>query len=401
MRERDLARTFLRWTFVRAVFHRGWWLVTSLYLVTVADLTASQLVFYGAVMAITSLLMEVPTGVVADTLSRKWSLVVSHVVMGSGMVMMGLVTDYHLILVTQVLWGLGWTFASGSDVAWVTDELDQPDRIAGVLIARAGWEMAGSAAGIVTFGVLAWAAGLGPAIVTAGAGMIVLGLTVVTRFPERNFHPARERHWARSMSILRNGIALARADRAIMLMFAATVLVNGGTEAYDFLFPRRLIDLGFPQEPDPIVWFTLLGLTMLAVGVTALRIVQSRIEGVDVARRAYALAGALGALGLLLLAHAPNEVVGIAGVVLVGGVALPVTRAVSVIWVNSRATSEVRATMQSFLAQGEALGEISAGVGFALLAQASSVPVVLTASAALVLWAGLLVLRAGATPRAA
>ena len=117
--DRDIAALYLRWTWLRAVFHRGWWLSTSLYLVVVADLSASQLLFYGAVLALTMLLAEVPTGVMADAISRKRSLVLAHLVMGSGMLMMGFVTAFWLILVTQVLWGLGWTFSTGADVAWL------------------------------------------------------------------------------------------------------------------------------------------------------------------------------------------------------------------------------------------------------------------------------------------
>ena len=56
---RDVAVTYMRWTWMRAVFHRGWWLATSLYLVVVADLSASQLVFYGAVLAFTMLVAEI------------------------------------------------------------------------------------------------------------------------------------------------------------------------------------------------------------------------------------------------------------------------------------------------------------------------------------------------------
>ena len=70
----QVSTTFIAWTAVRAVFHRGWWLVTSLYLVAVADLSAFQLVFLGTAQGITALVFEVPTGVMADTLSRKWSI---------------------------------------------------------------------------------------------------------------------------------------------------------------------------------------------------------------------------------------------------------------------------------------------------------------------------------------
>ena len=158
MPDADIAATYQRWMFMRAVFHRGWWLVTSIYLVVVADLSAPQLALYGAVLAITGLLAEVPTGVLADAISRKWSLVIAHLVLGAGMVLMGLVTAFPLILVSQVLWGLGWTFSSCADVAWLTDELDRPVRTASVLMTAARWEQVGAACGLIAFGGLGWAA---------------------------------------------------------------------------------------------------------------------------------------------------------------------------------------------------------------------------------------------------
>ncbi len=387
----DVAAVFLRWTFLRAVFHRGWWLVASIYLVVVADLPASQLVFYGVAMAITMLVAEVPTGVVADAFSRKWSLVVAHLVMGSGMVMLGLVTAFPLLLATQVLWGLGWTFSSGADVAWITDELDEPDRIDRVLMARARREQFGAAAGLIAFGALAWATDLGSAVVVAGGGMIVLGLVIAMRFSEHNFTPTRERRWRGSVAIFRRGVALARGDREILVVLAATFLVNAGTQV-GFLFPKRLLDLGFPTQPDPIVWFTALGLAALIAGGLALRIVESRIEGVGAPGRVYAAAAFAGTVGLLLLAGAPNDATGMGGVLLVTGIAEPVTRAVSVIWVNQRVASEVRATVHSFLSQAEVVGEIVAGITLGVLVHATSIPLVLTVSGALIAAAGLLVI---------
>jgi hypothetical protein len=83
-------------------------------------LSPFQLVFLGTAQGITSLVFEVPTGVVADTLSRKWSLVISSVLMGSSMVATGLVTAFPALVMTQMAWGIAWTFASGADVAWMT-----------------------------------------------------------------------------------------------------------------------------------------------------------------------------------------------------------------------------------------------------------------------------------------
>ncbi len=392
----DVAGIFLRWSSVRALCFRGYWLVASLYLVIVADLSAFQLVFLGTAMELTVLASEIPTGVMADTISRKWSIVISHGLMGAGMLTTGLVTSFGLLVAAQMLWGFGWTFSSGADVAWVTDELDEPGRIGRVLTARARWQQYGAAGGMVVFGALSWATSLGTAIVVAGIAMVVLGAYVIVAFTEHEFTPTREHRWRESVSIFRRGVKLARYDREIMLVFGATILVNSGAEAFDRLFPKRLVDLGFPDEPDPIVWFTALGIATLAVGAIALRIVEARIDGVGVARRMYAAVCFIGAIGLIVLAHAPDDVTGMMGVLLVGGVAWPVIRSVSVIWVNRRATSDVRATVQSFLGQVESIGEIGGGLALGVLAQATSITVALTFSCALVGSAGLLVLRSQA-----
>ena len=381
---------------MRAVFHRGYWLVTSLYLVVDADLSAFQLVFLGTAQGLTALACEVPTGVMADTISRKWSIVISHVVMGLSMLATGLVTEFPALVVTQVLWGLGWTFTSGAEVAWVTDELDRPDRIAGVLTASTRWQQLGAASGMVGFGVLAWATDLGTSIVASGLAMLVLGLFVVARFTEHHFTPTRAHRWRESVSIFRRGVHLARRDHEILLVFAATILVNGAAEAFERLFPKRLVELGFPEELDPIVWLTALGLVTLAVGALALRIVEARIDGVGVARRVYAAACFIGALGLVVLAHAPDDLTGMAGVLLVSGIAWTVTRSVSVIWVNRRATNDVRATVQSFLAQAEYFGEIFLGVTLAIIAQTTSIATAMLGSSALVACAGMLVVRSRA-----
>ncbi len=162
------------------------------------------------------------------------------------------------------------------------------------------------------------------------------------------------------------------------------------------MYPKRLVGLGFPDDPEPIVWFTALGVVTLAVGALSLRIVEARIDGVGVARRVYAATCFVGAIGLIVLAHAPNDVAGMVGVLLVGGVAWTVIRAVSVIWVNRRATSDVRATVQSFLGQVESMGEIMGGLVMGVLAQATSITVALTCSGAMVASAGLVVVRSRA-----
>jgi MFS family permease len=388
----DLATGFLRWTCVRAAFARGYWLATAVYLVVVAKLTPAELVLIGTFQGITVLIAEVPAGVLADAVSRRLSLVIGHVVMGVGMSMAGVVRSFPLLVVSQCLWGLGWAFSSGADVAWLTDELDRPDVIDRVLVARARWDLLGNAIGIVTFAALAWATTLSTAIVAAGIAMVVLGVVTVTRWPETGFTPAvAGQRWRQSASILRRGLALARADRVILVVIIATLLVDGSGEAYGRLLEKRLVLLGLPTHPEPIVWFAALGLVGVGLGAAVLRIVEARIDDAGVAKRTYVLSCAVGVVGLLLFANAPDTATAVAGSLLVSGIAYPVIRTAGVVWVNRRATSAVRATVHSLLSQAEHAGEIVFGLTFALLAGVASVTVALTGAAAVLGCAGALV----------
>ncbi len=92
-----------------AVFHRGYWLVASLYLVIDAHLSPFQLVTIGVAQGVVALLCEVPAGVVADTVSRKWSLVFAHALMGAALVITGMVTAFPALVATQMMWGIAWT----------------------------------------------------------------------------------------------------------------------------------------------------------------------------------------------------------------------------------------------------------------------------------------------------
>jgi len=393
-REPGAAAIFLRWTWARAVFHRGYVLTSGIYFVINARLSGPEIIGLGIVMAATLTLTDVPAGAWSDAFSRKWPLVIGHGFLAAGMVLTGLVTGYPLILCTQVLWGLGWAFSGGADVAWLTDELAQPGRVARVLVARARRDLTGGAAGVVGFGLLAWTAGLAAAIVASGAAMAMLGVFVAARFPEDNFTPQRGHRGTASVLALKRGLALAGRDRAILLILTATLALNGA-DMISWLFPRRLVELGLPG--DPAVAYAAIGILSSAAGAIALRLVEDRIEGDRAARRAYALGCLAGASGLIMLALAPDVIFGGIGLLLASGVASSVTRAISVIWVNQRTTSDVRATVHSFLSQAETVGEIVGGLALLLTARAAGMSVTFIASGALIACVGAL-MAIGARP---
>jgi MFS family permease len=392
-RGRYVTTTFLRWMYLRSVFHRGYVLTSGLYFVVAAHLSASQLVLLGTIMSLTLVVCDIPAGVWADAIGRRWPLVIGQLLLGAGMVLTGLVTTFPLLVVTQMLWGLGWAFLNGADSAWLNDELNDPHRIARLLTVSARWDRAGGASGMIALGLLAWATSLATAIVVSGVAMALLAVLVTLRFQERHFTPTREKRWAASRAVFQRGMSLSRRDHEILLVSLATVLLNAAATV-SWLYPKQLITLGFPS--DPVLWYALLGIVSAALGFVALRVVEARIDGVGSARRFYALACFSGALGLLVLAVAPVALIGGIGVLVMTGLADSVTRAISVVWVNRRTRSDVRATVHSFLSQAESIGEISGGVALAAVAQATNTAITLIIAGTLIATTGLMVARSRA-----
>lgn len=259
--------------------------------------------------------------------------------------------------------GLAWTFASGADVAWITDELGDPARTSLVLLRSGRAQLTGSVAGMVGIGGLAWLTHRGTAMVLAGVAMLLLGLYVVFGFPERRFVPAAGgRRWSASWSILVGGSTLVRRSRVILVVFAVTFLVTGVTGNFGRLYPLRLVDIGLPT--DPVAWLTVLGVLSYLLGAVALSLVQPHTV-----RRSYGIACAVGLAGVIGLASAPEEISGSVAVLLAAG-ALPLTRTFGTIWVNRQVHSgEVRATVHSLLAQAEYLGAIGCGLAIAAVAR--------------------------------
>jgi MFS family permease len=377
-----LIDAFVHWMWLRAALHRGWWLVASVYMVVDAGLSASQLVLIGAAQGLFALVSEVPAGVLADTVSRKWSLVLSQLLMGTAMLATGLVTSFPLLLATQVLWGLSWTFASGSDIAWVTDELDRPDLITLVLSRAARAERLGAAVGLVGLGALAWATHRSTALVLAGVAMALLSVYVVTRFTEERFVPVGRVRWSTSWTIFRSGLTLVHQSPEIRRIFLATFLLNGAASAGGRLAPLQVLSLGLPVTWDPIVWFTAVGVVALVAGAAALRIAQKRLDGAH-ARHSYRVAATVGFVGMTVFAFAPNAVIATVAFVVVSGIAVPLTWLIAGIWVNARTTSAVRATTLSFLSQADYLGGLTTGLTIALLAASLTLPVALAGTATL------------------
>lgn len=90
-------------------------------------LTFTELFIVDAVFSTVIVLGETPTGYVSDRIGRRNSLVVSTVLIAVSVIGFGLSSTVVEFSVSFGLWGLGFTFRSGAESAWLYDILKTRD----------------------------------------------------------------------------------------------------------------------------------------------------------------------------------------------------------------------------------------------------------------------------------
>src|SRR5690606_16264346 len=97
--------------------------IHAIYRVEAAHLNPLQLVLLGTALEVVIFIFEVPTGLVADVYSRRLSVIIGYTIIGLAFVLQGSLPFFLPILLGEMLWGLGWTFISGAEDAWLADEI--------------------------------------------------------------------------------------------------------------------------------------------------------------------------------------------------------------------------------------------------------------------------------------
>jgi MFS transporter, DHA3 family, tetracycline resistance protein len=97
--------------------------VAAVYFVRDVGLSPFEFVMLGTAMELAFFAFEVPTAVVADTYSRRVSVVIGTLLLGISMVLFSAFATFEPILLASALMGFGWTFTSGAFDAWLADEV--------------------------------------------------------------------------------------------------------------------------------------------------------------------------------------------------------------------------------------------------------------------------------------
>jgi DHA3 family tetracycline resistance protein-like MFS transporter len=359
--------------------------VATVYRVVEAGLSPFQVVLVGTVLEASTFLGEIPTGVVADVYSRRLSIIIGLVLIGVGFMVEGLFPTFGVILVAQVIWGIGYTFTSGAREAWIADEVGE-DRVGGVFLRAAQVGQLGALAGIGLSVAIA-SADLGTALVVGGAGFVAMAVFLALFMPETGFSPtpaAERSSWGKMAATFEDGIGVVRRSAVQPAILAIAAIAGAASEGLDRLTDVHFLeDFTFPDlgSADPIVWFGLISAGALLISIAAAEFARCFLGSRDASARvrlllvfnavlvaAVCVFGLAAGFYLALAAYWAARVM--------RQTMLPLQAA----WLNEHVDSRVRATVFSMAGQFDAGGQIVGGPAIGLLANVASVRAALVAA---------------------
>ena len=340
--------------------------VSMVFMVTVAGLDPLQMVLVGTVLELSAFLFEIPTGIVADVYSRRRSIIIGYFMVGSGYMLLGLFPRFNVILLSQVIWGLGSTFLSGASQAWVSDEIGEERANRSFLIASQYGKI-GSLIGIVVCIALA-TIDLRLPIILGSLGLVLIGLFSFYFMDERPFRPVTEEHrqtWLKLAGTFVQGVSLVRSYPVLWVLIVIAMFEGMYSEGYDRLFAPFLVEsFEFPMLVglDTVIWWGVMSAGSIVLAFVAVDIVRRFIDTSNYRH----LVTVLTIVSTLLVAStfsfalAGNFYIALLayfGVAMLRSVKDPLFTAL----LNQNLESTTRATVFSMQAQADALGQIGGG----------------------------------------
>ncbi|KUN97243.1 MFS transporter [Streptomyces caeruleatus] len=310
-----------------------------------------------ALWSITGVLLEVPSGAWADTVSRRRLLWIGPLLTAVGFGLWVATPAYWAFAVGFVLWGAGGALGSGALEALVYDELDRlgaADRYARVMGRGRAARLVGT---MVSAGLAGPAFALGGYPVVGAASVLACLLTAATatRFPEHRERPEKgEDSWA---TTLRAGLAEVREDRSVrgaLLLVPAVAAVWGALDEYTPLLVR---DIGVAEATVPYL------ILLIWAAVTAGSLLTGPAERLGTTGFAVLLAAAALALAV---GAAAGSVAGIALVGLAFG-GFQVAEVLADVRLQHRIDESRRATLTSVASLGTELATVATFGLYALL----------------------------------
>ena len=350
----------------------------TVYYVTTIHMNPLQLVLVGTVLEGSYFLFEVPTGVVADTISRRLSVIIGVLVIAAAYLLEGAIPLFASILLAEGIRGVGETFLSGATEAWLAGEVGE-EAVGPIYIRSGQINRVVSLVGVATSVGLASIRLNLPAL--AGGGLcLALGLFLVWTMPEHGFHPAprgQRSTWQVMGHTFKASLQAVRSSDLLPVLLAVTFFAGAASEGWDRLWEAHLLtSFSLPALGvlKPVAWFGIISAVGLLLSLATTELLRPRLEALSqrprgIARMLLILDGItmICVIVFALTGHLALAIVA----VLIKGVADSLGQPLHDTWLIQNTEPGLRATMLSMIGQTNSLGQIAGGPGVGAVGVAS------------------------------
>jgi MFS family permease len=235
-----------------------WWPIWIIYLTEERGLTLGQVTLIDVPFWLSIILLQVPAAAMADRFGRKPTLIAASAAFATAVTAFGLATNFWLILVSYLVWGVAFALLNGTESAFIYDSLKACGREHEYArIYGRGWaiQMTAGVAGTLIGAPLAAATNLPFPIVLSG-GLAAMAVVAALLFVEpdraRSERPGADGEEARPHlsygQIIRDSVSIFRHRPNIRYGILFYGLLSIGSIAPIFLFQPFLREHGFDVD---------------------------------------------------------------------------------------------------------------------------------------------------------
>ena len=359
--------------------------MSQVYRIDMIQLNPFQLVLVGTVLEASCFLFEIPTGVVADIRSRRISVIIGITMMGTAFLLEGAIPLFFTVIISQVLWGMGYTFTSGADEAWIADEIVEKDLDA-LYLKSAQIGQIFSLAGII-FSTVLGAYRVNLPILAGGALFLLLSIFLLRFMREDHFTPApveNRNTWGQMRHTFLEGLRFIRSKPVLRMILIISLLYGLYSEGFDRLWTLHFMtDIGFPDhiQLKPAVWVGIIDGTAMVLSILAVEYLKRGMKKTGKLQNVWILTliNFLMVIAILFFGLSGNFTLGLS-TYLMFFILRKTNQPIFDAWRNKHIKSEVRATVLSTFGQMDALGQVIGGPVLGLIALKLSIPAAIVGS---------------------
>jgi DHA3 family tetracycline resistance protein-like MFS transporter len=337
-----------------------------------------QLILVGTVLEAVCFIFEIPTGIVADVYSRKLSIIIGLILIGIGFTIEGSMPIFSAVIISQVVWGIGSTFTSGSVDAWIAEENKNVD-FNQIYLRAAQVGQIGSVIGIILATILGHFSVRIP-ILLSGVLFVVFALFLVLFMPENSFRPCAPEDintYEKMVYTMKRSVGFIKSKPTISLLLLVTLFYGLSSEGYDRLSTAHFLrDTTLPKlwNLQPVTWFGIFGIAGMVLSAISMQFIIKRLRANSKIRSAVILliTNTFSIMSMAVFALTRDF-----SIMLIAYLSTNMFRSVNEpilnAWINRHIDDNARATILSTNGQINSLGQIIGGPFIGVLAANISV----------------------------